>query len=186
MVTGKVLETPLGWVGFVVGGKGLIRTFLVSEDAGRIEAAVKAYIEHHRALGAAPGKASEAVQSAVSAASSTLVSRVSERMTGYFRGDAVGWEGIPLEVGPCTDFQRRVLDVTAGIPHGQVRTYGWIAEKAGSPKAARAVGQVMSWNPLPIVIPCHRVVGAGNSLGGFAGGLELKKRLLDLEGVAWG
>ncbi len=80
----------------------------------------------------------------------------------------------------CTSFQQRVLEATARIPFGRVKTYGDIAKLAGSPKGARAVGQVMNKNPLPIIFPCHRVI-ASNGPGGFSGGLELKEYLLERE-----
>jgi methylated-DNA-[protein]-cysteine S-methyltransferase len=86
----------------------------------------------------------------------------------------------------ATPFARRVLRAVAQIPYGATRTYGEIATRAGHPGAARAVGQIMARNPLPLVIPCHRVVAAGGRLGGFGGGLPLKRTLLALEqaGVA--
>ncbi|RME23672.1 MAG: methylated-DNA--[protein]-cysteine S-methyltransferase [Deltaproteobacteria bacterium] len=80
-------------------------------------------------------------------------------------------------------FARKVLGVLAGVPYGQVVTYGRLAEMAGRAGAARAVGMVMSKNPLPIVWPCHRVVSA-SGLGGFSAGLSVKRRLLELEGAA--
>lgn len=88
------------------------------------------------------------------------------------------------DVPGCTGFQRKVLAAAARIPYGQIRTYAWLAEQAGSPKAARAAGQVMAGNPVPIIIPCHRVIASSGKLGGFAGGLralDLKQWLLDLE-----
>jgi methylated-DNA-[protein]-cysteine S-methyltransferase len=88
------------------------------------------------------------------------------------------------------DFQRRVLQLTSRISYGQVYTYGEIAKKLGKPKSSQAVGQALGANPLPILIPCHRVVASGGKLGGFSGrpdedGLNLKRRLLQLEGVRW-
>jgi len=88
------------------------------------------------------------------------------------------------DVEGYTDFQKSVLKAAARIPYGEVRSYGWLAQQAGSPKAARAAGQVMAANPVPIIIPCHRVIASSGKLCGFAGGLralDLKKRLLDLE-----
>lgn len=88
------------------------------------------------------------------------------------------------------DFQRQVLKLTSRIPYGQVYTYGEIAKKIGKPKSSQAVGQALGANPIPILIPCHRVVASGGKLGGFSGragedGLNLKRRLLQLEGVRW-
>jgi len=83
-----------------------------------------------------------------------------------------------------TVFQKRIWTLLAEIPFGAVASYGDIAAQAGRPNAARAVGGACRCNPIPIFIPCHRVVTAGGRLGGFGLGLELKQRLLDLEGVA--
>ncbi|MBN1473260.1 MAG: MGMT family protein [Syntrophaceae bacterium] len=80
-------------------------------------------------------------------------------------------------------FQRQVLQQTCRIPRGKVATYSGLAEKVGKPGAARAVGTVMANNPFPIVIPCHRVIRADGTLGGFGGGLEMKKKMLKSEGV---
>jgi methylated-DNA-[protein]-cysteine S-methyltransferase len=80
-----------------------------------------------------------------------------------------------------TDFDRRVWDAVARIPYGETKSYGEIAASIGSPGAARAVGTANGRNPVPPVIPCHRVVAAGGRLGGYGGGLDLKRRLLDLE-----
>ncbi len=78
-------------------------------------------------------------------------------------------------------FQRRVYRVVCRIPPGEVRSYAWVAAAAGSPGAARAVGQALKQNPHPLIIPCHRVVASGGGLGGYSRGLALKRALLDLE-----
>lgn len=81
-----------------------------------------------------------------------------------------------------TLFAKKVYKVVSAIPIGQVRTYKWVARKAGSPGAARAVGQIMRNNPYPLIIPCHRVVRSDGGIGGYAfGGRKQKKKLLDLE-----
>ena len=80
-------------------------------------------------------------------------------------------------------FARKVLGRTARIPYGQVSTYGAIAAAAGSPRAARAAGNALASNPIPIVIPCHRVLHSGGGMGGYTGGLDPKVRLLELEGA---
>jgi len=82
-----------------------------------------------------------------------------------------------------TPFQQKVWKVLQTIPYGETRTYKWVAQKIGKPKAVRAVGQACGANPLPLIIPCHRVVASGNKLGGFSGGLRLKKKLLRREGI---
>lgn len=80
-----------------------------------------------------------------------------------------------------TPFAKKVYKIVLNIPLGQVRTYKWVADKAGRPKAARAVGQALKHNPYPIIIPCHRVVPSNGKIGGYALGPKKKKMLLDLE-----
>jgi O-6-methylguanine DNA methyltransferase len=90
---------------------------------------------------------------------------------------------VPLDLSETTPFQRRVLEVVGGIPRGEVRPYLWVAREAGSPGASRAVGTVMANNPVPLLVPCHRVVRNDGTTGGYAFGAEQKVRLLELEGV---
>ena len=98
----------------------------------------------------------------------------------YFEGRRRTFE-LQLDLGLARDFSRRVLLELARVPYGEVTTYGALASRAGRPRAARAVGTVMNRNPIPIVLPCHRVVGASGSLVGYGGGLERKQTLLQLE-----
>jgi O-6-methylguanine DNA methyltransferase len=91
---------------------------------------------------------------------------------------------VPLDLSQTTPFQRRVLDTVKGIPRGEVRPYVWVAREAGSPGASRAVGSVMANNPIPLIIPCHRVVRNDGSTGSYAFGEGEKVRLLKLEGVS--
>lgn len=102
-----------------------------------------------------------------------------EQLTEYFAGERHGFE-LPLELSG-TPFQRDVLAALQRIPYGETKSYSDIATAIGRPKAVRAVGAANARNPLPIVIPCHRVIGKGGSLTGFGGGLDVKERLLDLE-----
>ena len=90
---------------------------------------------------------------------------------------------VPLDLERSTPFQRRVLEVVGGIPRGEVRPYNWVAREAGSPGASRAVGSVMASNPVPLLIPCHRVVRNDGSTGNYAFGAQEKVRLLEGEGV---
>ena len=85
--------------------------------------------------------------------------------------------------GLAREFGRAVLEELARVPYGELTTYGNLAARAGRPRAARAVGTVMNRNPVPIVLPCHRVVGSTGSLVGYAGGLDRKRTLLELEGA---
>jgi len=82
---------------------------------------------------------------------------------------------------PISPFAKKVYKIVLSIPLGQVRTYAWVAQKAGKPKAYRAVGQILNKNPYPLIVPCHRVVAADGKLGGYRWGVKQKARLLDLE-----
>jgi methylated-DNA-[protein]-cysteine S-methyltransferase len=105
------------------------------------------------------------------------------QLTAYFARDLKRFD-LPLHLGG-TEFQRRVWRALADIPFGETRTYGWQAKVIGvAVSAARAVGAANGANPVPIILPCHRVIGATGALTGFGGGIETKKFLLELEGVA--
>jgi methylated-DNA-[protein]-cysteine S-methyltransferase len=99
----------------------------------------------------------------------------------YFAGRRRQFE-VPLDWHLVRGFGQRVLEATARIPFGDVSTYGRVATEAGSPRAARAAGNALGANPLPIIVPCHRVLHSGGGLGGYTGGLERKRLLLALEG----
>ena len=109
-----------------------------------------------------------------------------ERLERYARGEAVSFADVACASAHCTEFQRRVLQVTQSLPYGATVTYGQLAELAGRPGAARAAGTTMASNRIPLIIPCHRVVASGGKLGGYsaAQGVSLKKRLLDMEASA--
>ncbi len=101
----------------------------------------------------------------------------------YFAGDRKVFD-VPLDLGMvATDFQRRVYERLLALDYGTVTSYGALAQELGGPELSRAVGQAVGANPIPIVIPCHRVVGAGGRLTGFGGGLAAKIALLRLEGI---
>lgn len=101
----------------------------------------------------------------------------------YFAGRRRRFD-LSVDLRVVTDFRRRVLDATARIPYGSVATYREIAARAGNARAVRAAGSALGANPVPIIVPCHRVVRTGGGLGGYGGGLDRKKLLLDLEGAA--
>ena len=110
------------------------------------------------------------------------VDPVARQLDEYFDGKRRSFD-LDLDLRVARDFGRAVLGELARVPFGEVTTYGALAARTGKPKAARAVGTIMNRNPIPIVLPCHRVVGANGSLVGYAGGLERKQALLQLEGV---
>jgi methylated-DNA-[protein]-cysteine S-methyltransferase len=107
---------------------------------------------------------------------------VRRELDQYFGGGRHRFE-IPIDWSLSHGFVRKVLRATARIPYGDVRTYGNIAARAGSPRASRAAGNALGSNPIPIVVPCHRVVRSGGILGGYTGGVERKEFLLELEGA---
>ena len=105
-----------------------------------------------------------------------------ERFRAYFSGEITDFTDT-LDLSGATPFQREIWQTARLIPYGKTRSYAWVAAKTGSPKAARAVGQALGKNPLPVIIPCHRVVAANGGIGGFSGGIEVKRFLLALEGA---
>jgi len=104
------------------------------------------------------------------------------QLSSYFEGELREFE-LPLDLRPYAEFQRAVLELLGRVPYGSTTTYGALAAGAGRPRAARAVGMVMNRNPIPIVLPCHRVLGSTGKLVGYAGGLDRKEQLLRLEGA---
>jgi O-6-methylguanine DNA methyltransferase len=105
---------------------------------------------------------------------------VRKQLTQYFDGDRTEFS-IPLDLRGGTAFQQKCWKVLTKIPYGETRSYLQVAKAAGRPAASRAVGQANHYNPIPIIIPCHRVINADGKLGGYGGGLDVKEQLLALE-----
>ena len=105
---------------------------------------------------------------------------VINELLDYFNGNQVNFKSL-LDLRIGTIFQRKVWDEISEIPHGELRSYKWIANKIGNPNAVRAVGNAVGKNPVPPIIPCHRVIRSDGKLGGFSSGIPLKKWLLKLE-----
>ena len=108
---------------------------------------------------------------------------ITEWLTSYFAGEKVAFKAdIPLDlIG--TAFQQQVWTELGRVPYGETRTYGDVASAIGRPSAVRAVGAANGANPIPILLPCHRIIGANRKLTGFRGGLDMKRRLLDIEQI---
>jgi methylated-DNA-[protein]-cysteine S-methyltransferase len=155
-------EGPLGTVFVAHGPAGVVA--VRRESSG---AEFEAWFREHRGGTVHPaGELPEALAAAVAAG---------------LRGDG---RGVTVDLGGLTDFQRDVLEATRTIPRGEVRTYGWVAREIGRPGAVRAVGSALGHNPIPLVIPCHRVVQGDWRLGQYSGGgPEAKRQVLAAEGV---
>lgn len=104
-------------------------------------------------------------------------------LKAYYAGERVDFSRTPIDTTGRGPFHAAALAAAKGVPYGTVVTYGELARMAGSPLAARAVGNAMSRNTMPVVVPCHRVIASGGRIGGFSSGLEWKRELLKLEGV---
>jgi methylated-DNA-[protein]-cysteine S-methyltransferase len=112
-----------------------------------------------------------------------FIRKLSRQLQQYAEGKAVHWD-IPLDLSAGTIFQQSVWRTLKTIPRGETRSYGWVAKQIGKPKSSRAVGMACGANPIPVVIPCHRVIASDGSIGGFGGGLPMKRRLLQIEGLS--
>lgn len=163
VVLGTV-PTPLGAFGAVITPLGLARLTFPEETASRCEEWARRRVPGARVV-ASPGALTE----------------LSEQLTAYLEGVLRSFS-IPLDLRG-TAFQLDVWDAMLEVGYGDVRTYSEIAARIGRPGAVRAVGMASGSNPVPIIVPCHRIVGSNRSLTGYGGGLDLKERLLRLEGV---
>jgi methylated-DNA-[protein]-cysteine S-methyltransferase len=158
-------QTAFGWVGIAWSDKGLAATTLPKGTEA----------EALDLLPPSSGPAPHPPQG-------LDVPALLDKLRRYFEGEWVTFDE-PLDPTIGTDFYRRVWALTRDIPRGQTRTYGQIARAALSLDGARAVGQAMARNPWPIIVPCHRVLGSDGSLTGFAGGVDMKRSMLQLEGA---
>jgi len=159
-----IFNTDLGWVGILGSAKGLLSTTLPQRPMQ----------EAQRLLGDSVNQASW---------SPSPFKDLMERLSIYFSGHKTTFPD-KLDLSPATPFQHTVWEITRLIPYGETRSYTWVAEQIGKPKALRAVGQALGKNPLSIIIPCHRVIASDGKLGGFGGGVGMKRYLLSLEASA--
>ncbi len=158
-------NTDMGWVGILGSAKGLLRTTLPQRSAQVVRQLLGDDINY-------------------ATYSPRLFSDIMERLKVYFRGHKATFPD-ELDLSGATVFQRAVWEATRLIPYGETRSYTWIAEQIKIPEAVRAVGQALGKNPLPVIVPCHRVVASNGRLGGFSEGLEMKRCLLQLEEVSF-
>lgn len=160
----SIFDTKAGWMGILGSIRGLRCITLPQHSAEEARQLLSASLKH-------------------ASISSSLFEDLIKRLRAYFEGDKVDFADV-LDLQEASPFQCEVWHKTRLIPYGETRSYLWVAEQIGKPKAARGVGHALSRNPLPIIIPCHRVIASNGSLRGFRGGLEMKGYLLSLESTA--
>lgn len=160
-----VIETPIGWMGILASDLGLTRTTLPRPTP----------VESLTLLGTRDSNAVHQPEH---------FHGLKERLSIYFDGGQISFEQVQIAPDKVSFFNRAALAACREIPYGETRTYSWLAARAGKARAPRAAGQCMARNPLPIIIPCHRVIASDGSLRGFGRGtsmLNIKRWLLNLE-----
>lgn len=162
MVAYTILNVRWGWIGVGVTNLGLCRLVLPKKNKDEVILELNNTIK--QSLVYETSKCEE----------------IKKELIDYFNGFKVRFD-TSLDLTGYTSFQRKVWEITQNIPYGQRISYSWVARKLGNHRASRAVGQALKTNPLPIIIPCHRVIAKDGSWGGFSAGLAIKRRLLDLE-----
>lgn len=171
------VETSLGWVAAAATAAGIWCCTLPQTS----EAQAWDRLEEELRLRGGRPAATDAAPATGDAARNHL-GAFGQAMADYSRRDSRGLTTVPLDLAGLPAFRVRVMQACRSIPPGETRTYAWLAEAAGSPAACRAAGNTMARNPVPLLVPCHRVLRTGGGLGGFGGGLPLKSRLLAHEG----
>ena len=165
MIRHRVFETDWGFCAFVVSPRGLLATYLPDASRARVERMIRR--DHPE-----------------SRDDPTLLPKLVRSFESYFQGKPVRFD-VRLDTEELPEFRRLVLQACRKIPRGTTATYADLARAAGRPKATRAAGSAMANNPLPLVIPCHRVLRSDGKIGGFSSpqGVRQKTRLLQLEGA---
>jgi methylated-DNA-[protein]-cysteine S-methyltransferase len=164
----RIIQTRAGYVGLVASERGLRRLFLPEPRVAAAQENIRSEFEHAEA-------------------DPVLLPDLAAQLERYFAGQPVEFEAV-LDFGPASEFHAAVWQACRQIGYGQTSSYQQLAERAGRPRAARAVGGAMSRNPCPIVVPCHRVLRSDGNLGGYSGacGVAFKRELLDMERAAAG
>lgn len=163
------LETPIGTMLIGVDARERLRIADFADYEPRMRTLLRRQYAAHSGAVLAEGRAPKTIRDALAA---------------YFSGELAAIDSIAVETGG-TDFQRRLWHALRDIPPGQTTTYGALAARLGAPQAVRAIGAANGANPISIVLPCHRVIGADSRLTGYGGGIARKKWLLTHEGAAF-
>jgi methylated-DNA-[protein]-cysteine S-methyltransferase len=164
-----IFDTPIGACGIAWNAAGITGLQLPSANAEATRSRLR-----RRWVGAVEGPPPPGVQRAI------------DRILALLGGEAVDLGDIPVDLSDAPDFHRKVYEVARTIAPGQTMTYGEIARRLGAPQESREVGQALGRNPIAIIVPCHRVLGADGKMGGFSasGGVATKRRILEIEGAA--
>jgi methylated-DNA-[protein]-cysteine S-methyltransferase len=161
-----IFKTSLGWCGIIYGRHGLIKIYLPGIKKEKLKKNIHSYsksIVEHRGR----------------------IKILVRNICSYFKGKNVRLN-LPVDMKTMTEFEKKVYKQAMKISFGKVKSYKWLAEKAGIPNGARAVGNALSKNPVPLIIPCHRVIKSDGRLGGYSapGGILMKRKMLSIEGHA--
>jgi methylated-DNA-[protein]-cysteine S-methyltransferase len=161
-----VFETALGWIGIGWSARGVTHVQLPQRDRDATRAGLL-----KRGASPSGGEPPPPAKAAI------------ELLLRYAAGERIDFSAVPLDFGDADDFRKALYERMRALDYGETLTYGGLADAVGRPGMAREVGQAMGSNPVPIIVPCHRVLAAGGKMGGFSapGGAFTKRRLLDLE-----
>jgi methylated-DNA-[protein]-cysteine S-methyltransferase len=172
-----LIKTALGWCGLINDGNTIKKLILPSPKKSLI---LRRLGKNCNSLFVVRGSLNEQQSTKYGLRPSIL--RFLKDLNKYFNGEKVDFR-YKIDLRDCSDFEKAVYKILRTIPYGKIRTYKWLAEEVGCPKGSRAVGNTLAKNPLPLLIPCHRVIRSNGSLGYFSaiGGVRLKERLLKLE-----
>jgi methylated-DNA-[protein]-cysteine S-methyltransferase len=170
MSTTSVFQTCWGWMGIGASEDGIHSIVLPRPSRQAV------YDEWRRP------HSERAEQPRQNSAEAKLVREVQTQLMAFLMNQRRELD-FPLDLSRGTPFQRQVWRAILRIPYGRVRSYRWVADRVGGAQYARAVGNALGANPVPIIVPCHRIVTSDGSLGGFTGGLPVKRKLLALEGT---
>lgn len=162
-----VFKTRWGWMGLAASAKGVRAVVLAKPSRPSVERALHPVVSRN-------GRPA--------AGTSAMLRDAQRQVLSYLAGRSRTLD-FPIDLSAGTPFQRRVWRAALRIPYGRARSYRWIASKVGGTRYARAVGNALGSNPVPLIVPCHRVVAHDASLGGFSCGLSVKRNLLELEGT---
>ena len=165
MQRAMIFRSPWGWMGVAESPRGIRAIVLPKRSRRAIESNLREQSD-------GPLQQGESVQ----------LEEARRQLLDYLAGSRNTFD-VPLDLSRGTSFQRKVWRTLQRVPYGKLRSYQWIAARVGGRHYARAVGNAVGANPLPIVVPCHRIVAHDASLGGFSGGLSMKRKLLSLEGT---